>query len=404
MFKSHTLENGLTVIGEINQNAHSVAIGFFVKTGARDETPEVSGVSHFLEHMMFKGTAKRSALDVTYDLAAIGAQANAYTSEENTVYYASVLPEYFEDCFELLSDMLRPSLDEKEFSVEKNVILEEIALYQDRPTHILFERVLEEFFKGHLAGNSVLGTTESITALTQAQMKEYFDERYSPSNIVLSVCGNYDWDKLCEMAEKYCGSWKEFDAKRDTRAHTPVESSHVLHKENLQNAHLCFACLGPSAQDEDRYVTHVLNCILGDYTGSKAYWALVDKGLAESASIAQDDMDGTGLVYAYASSAPENLDQVAEVLKSIIENPLDFTDAELEQAKTKISTRLVLSGENTRRRMMGIGTDWLYRKDHRTLDQEVERVKAVDKGVIEEMLSRFDYGVKTIVRMLPKSP
>ena len=138
-FKKYTLENNLTLLGEVNPHAKSVALGFFVKTGARDETADVSGVSHFLEHMMFKGTEKRSALDVTYDLGNLGAQANAFTSEENTVYYASVLPEYFEDTLELLSDMLRPSLSQEEYDVEKKVILEEIALYQDHPMHILFE-------------------------------------------------------------------------------------------------------------------------------------------------------------------------------------------------------------------------------------------------------------------------
>lgn len=402
MFKSARLKNGLTIVGEVTPSAHSVAIGFFVNTGARDETAEVSGVSHFLEHMMFKGTAKRNALQVTYDLAAIGAQANAYTSEENTVYYASVLPEYFESCLEILSDMLRPALDETEFNVEKKVILEEIALYQDRPQHVLFETTLAKFFEGHTAGNSVLGTIASITALSAGQMRDYFNERYSPSNIVLSVCGNYDWDKLCKLADNYCGAWPDFKPARDNRAHSPIASEQVLYREDLQSAHLCLATLGPSACDEERYPVHILNCILGDYSGSKAFWALVDKGLAEAASISQDDMDGTGLIYTYASSAPENLEQVEKVLRDIIARPLDFTEQDLEQAKTKIATRIVLSGENTRRRMMAVGTDWLYRKDYLKLDEEVARVKAVSRREIEKMLNKFDYQPKTVVRMLPK--
>lgn len=402
MFKNTVLKNGLTIVGELNPDAYSVAIGFFVNTGARDETPEISGVSHFLEHMMFKGTAKRGALELTYDLAAIGAQANAYTSEENTVYYASVLPEYFESCLEILSDMLRPSLDETEFNVEKKVILEEIALYKDRPTHVLFETTMAKFFEGHTAGNSVLGTTESVSALSVVQMRDYFEKRYSPSNMVLSVSGNFNWDELCKLAEKYCGAWLDFKPTRDRRAHLPRASEHVLQKEDLQSAHLCLAALGPSARDEERYPVHVLNCILGDYTGSKAFWALVDTGLAEAASISQDDMDGTGLIYAYASSAPENLPQVEKVLREIIANPLDFSDQDLAQAKTKIATRIVLSGENTRRRMMAVGTDWLSREEYLELDEEVARVKAVSRREIEKMLAKFDYQPKTVVRMLPK--
>src|SRR5258708_1167985 len=155
----HTLKNGLTLIGEPNSANKSAAVGFFVRTGARDEVGKEAGISHFLEHMMFKGTEKRSSLDITYQLGNIGAQANAYTSEENTVYYSAIIAEFFSEIVELLCDMLRPALDRDEFNLEKKVILEEIALYQDRPQFYLFENAISTYFNSHTPGNSVLGTT-----------------------------------------------------------------------------------------------------------------------------------------------------------------------------------------------------------------------------------------------------
>src|SRR6478672_9865883 len=161
-FHSHQLPNGLQLIGETSPSARSVAVGFFVRTGSRDERPEVSGVSHFLEHMMFKGTPRRTALDVNLDFDRIGASYNAYTSEENTVYYAALLPEYLPKAVDILADILRPSLRVEDFTTEKEVILEEIGKYEDQPSYVAYEKARQMFYGPHKLGNSVLGTVESI--------------------------------------------------------------------------------------------------------------------------------------------------------------------------------------------------------------------------------------------------
>lgn len=400
-FQTTRLDNGLTIIGERDDSAASVALGFFVRTGARDETPEISGVSHFLEHMMFKGTAKRSALDVTYALGAIGAQANAYTSEETTVYYAYVLPEYFPRAFEILADMLQPALDPGEFTTEKKVILEEIALYQDRPTYVMFERALREHFHDHPAGNSVLGSIESITNLTRDQMKSYFDARYAPSNMVLTVTGNFAWSELVDLAGRYCGSWVDKVCPREVRPNMPENREVVVQKEDLQVAHLCWLAPGPSATDEERYPAHVLSCILGDSFGSRAYWELVDKGLADAASIDIDEMDGTGMIMGYVSGQPDRIDAVGGTLRDIMCTPTKFDDDELQRAKTKIATRMVLSGESPRRRLMAIGNDWIYRGEYATLEEELARIKAVSREEVVQMLERFSFIPTTKVALLP---
>src|SRR6202050_1675880 len=166
-FHQHVLPNGLTIVGEISPSARSVAVGFFVKTGARDEAPPGSGASHLLEHMVFKGTPRRTALEVNYDFDRIGASYNAFTSEENTVFYAAILPEYLPQGVDILADILRPSLRGEDFNMEKKVIIEEIGMYDDQPMWCAYDNAKKAFFADHPLGNSVLGTAASITALTR---------------------------------------------------------------------------------------------------------------------------------------------------------------------------------------------------------------------------------------------
>lgn len=400
-FHQTTLDNGLTVVGEQHASSQCAAIGFFVRTGSRDETPEIAGVSHFLEHMMFKGTAKRSALDITYQLAAIGAQSNAYTNEENTVYYVYILPEYFDTAFEILSDMLRPALDKSEFDTEKKVILEEIALYEDRPTFKLYEAAMREYFYPHPAGNSVLGTSETVGQTTVEQMREYFEARYSPNNITLAVSGQFEWNRVCDLAERHCGHWVAREARREAAPHAARRSDKALSKDNLQMSHLCLVGEGPAAKDELRYPAHVLACILGDSTGSRTYWELIDKGLAEAAAVEAEDMDGVGLIYSYVSSRPEALGKVQEILQEIMASPRDFSDDDLERAKTKIATRLVLQGESSMRRLMAIGLDWTYRQHYRSVQDELKKLQSIGRRDIDALLERYSFEPVTKVTMVP---
>src|ERR1700704_2379257 len=164
-FYKHTLPNGLTIVGEISPSARSVAVGFFVKTGSRDETPEVSGVSDFLEHMVFKGTPHRTALGVNYDFDRIGPSYNPFISEETTVFYAAILTEYLPQAVDILADILRPSLRGEDFDMEKKVIIEEIGMYEDQPMWSAYDHAKRVYFADHKLGNSILGTVASITAL-----------------------------------------------------------------------------------------------------------------------------------------------------------------------------------------------------------------------------------------------
>src|SRR5258706_2409630 len=201
-FHHHQLKNGLDIIAEENPDSHSIAIGLFVKTGARDEDPKLNGVSHFLEHMMFKGSEKYTWEDVNRIFDEIGARYNAFTSQEMTAYYANVLPEFTEQAGEHLCQLLPASIRVEDFTTEKKVILEEIAMYLDDPGHRLYERLMQVHFDKHPMGMSILGSPESIQKLHRDQMAEYFRGRYGPGNMVLSATGNLEFDEIVRLAEK----------------------------------------------------------------------------------------------------------------------------------------------------------------------------------------------------------
>src|SRR3954463_12674735 len=197
-FHHTVLENGLRVIAEVNGRARSVAAGVFVKAGSRDEAPEEAGVSHFLEHMVFKGTPRRDALAVNRDFDRVGAKHNAQTSEEDTFYHVTCLPEYLPQSFDVLSDILRPTLAEADFDTEKQVIIEEIRMYLDNPMSVAYEAAKAAHFGPHPLGQSILGTEASIAAMTAHGMRSYFESKYSPSNIVVAFTGRGEWQALLD--------------------------------------------------------------------------------------------------------------------------------------------------------------------------------------------------------------
>src|SRR5215208_5420611 len=275
-FHNARLQNGLTIIGETSPSARSVAVGFFVRTGARDETPAEAGVSHFLEHMLFKGTPRRSAEQVNLDFDRIGSGPNAWTSEENTVYYAAVLPEYLPKLIDILADILRPSLRQEDFETEKKVILEEIKKYQDQPGSVAWENARHIYYDKHPLGNSVLGTHESVSALTRDQMRAYFTRRYAANNIILSVAGNFDWKQLVELATAACSGWNTAEVGRTHRTEwLGTGGLHVLTREKVQQEYVLCLGGGPPSDSRLRYAADTLALAVGDDTGSRLYWGLI---------------------------------------------------------------------------------------------------------------------------------
>jgi predicted Zn-dependent peptidase len=391
-FHQHALENGLQIIGETTPSARSVALGFFVRTGARDETPDISGVTHFLEHMAFKGTPRRTALEVNRDFDRIGSHPNAFTSEENTVFYASILPEYLPQAVDILADILRPSLRSDDFDLEKNVIIEEIGMYEDQPMWSAHDHAKRLYFADHPLGNTILGTVESIRGLTRDQMQIYFERRYVAPNVTVVGAGNYDWGLLRDVVADKCGGWKSGPIGRSSIRETPGSGTfQVMTREKVTQEHVLLLSPGPPADSPLRYAADTLALAIGDDSGSRLYWALVDPGLADSADTGFHDYEGTGSFTTSFSCEPgraqANLATVLDVLHEVQRSGI--TDEELAQAKSKIGSRVVRSSERPMGRMQAIGMAWTYLHQYRTVDEELKAFDAVSLAGIREVLERY---------------
>jgi predicted Zn-dependent peptidase len=390
-FLTHVLPNGLEIVAEVNPEAYSTALAFIVKTGSRDESDEIAGVSHFLEHMVFKGTPTRSADDVNRELDEIGSHANAGTSEETTVYYAPMLPEYQTRATDVLADILRPSLREAEFVTEKNVILEEIQMCEDQPPFGADDKCRAAFFGKHPLGRSVLGTMASIQALPLSAMRDYYHRRYAPGNIVLAAAGRVDFDRLVADCRRTCGSWAPAECPRVVEAARPKSGFSRLTKASATQQYILQMSLGPAAHDEDRYAAKVLTIVLGDDSGSRLYWEVVDPGLAESAELSHGEYQGSGVFFTQICCAPEDAGEVYERAMQVYETAHadGITAEELTQAKNKVRSQLVLSSERPSRRMFGVGGDWVYRREYRSLADDLDLVASIRLDDIDEVLKRY---------------
>jgi predicted Zn-dependent peptidase len=402
-FQHHKLSNGLVLIGEINKSAKSAAVGFFVKTGSRDETKQINGVSHFLEHMLFKGTEKLNALEVNQAFDETGAQFNAYTSEENTVFYAAVLPEYLSEVTGLWAELMRPALRDEDFNIEKNVIKEEIAMYKDLPSFDVVDRCRTLHFDEHPCGNSVLGSEESIDNLTAEQMRSYFVSRYCPNNMVLACAGNLNWDQICSIAEKNCDKWKEQSIIRELRHFEGSKKKQRIEKENLAREHICLMSSGVSAQDPRRFAASLLGTIVGDDVGSRFFWELVDKALAETASMQFGKMDGTGVICSYIRCSSKNLTKVLDTVNGIFDSlhKDGVTEDELTKAKNKVLSALVITNELPMGRLSNLGSNWIYLEHYRTIEDDINSIKAVTIDDIHSLIEELKIGFYTQLSMGP---
>jgi predicted Zn-dependent peptidase len=404
-FRKKILSNGLSIIGEVNKAAKSVAVGFFVKTGSRDESAEINGVSHYLEHMLFKGTEKISAFEVNEAFDKTGAQFNAFTSEENTVYYAAILPEYLAKVTGLWIELMRPALRDDDFNMEKNVIKEEIAMYKDMPSFDVMDRCRSLHFDSHPCGNSVLGSVKSINDLKSEQMRAYFDNRYAPNNMVVAVTGNFKWEKLYALIEDACSKWPEKGVERKLGDFKGSKKQQRIEKLNLVREHICLMSAGVSAQDEQRFAASVLSVIIGDDVGSRFFWELVDKALAETASMQFGAMDGTGAFHSYIRCSRENVNKVLDTIREIFDslNKSGASEDELTKAKNKILSALVIKNELPMGRLIVLGSNWIYLGQYRTIEDDIKAIKAVTVEDVNKVIEQYKPGEFTQFSLGPKT-
>jgi predicted Zn-dependent peptidase len=402
-FRQASLPNGLTIIAEVDPAASTCAAGFFVRTGARDETSSLMGVSHFLEHMMFKGTQRMSADEINRAWDNMGARNNAYTSNELTCFYAHLLPERMDDGLDLLAHMLRPALRQSDFDTEKGVILEEIAMYADNPFWQVYEAVQEKHFGEHALSHRVLGTPDTITQMQRDDMLRYFEHRYSADNTTVALAGNLNFEACVDRIAQATHSWNATRPVRDAAPPRVGGGRFELRSEKVSRGYVLAMAQGPTVADDRRISASLIAQILGSPENSRLYWALIEPGIAEEAQASFEPHDGSGEFFVYASGEPTKIDQIWEAMHTQMRVLRDtLTQDDLDKLLPRFITGAALGNERPHDRMHRLGRMWTYLRDYWPLEEELRKVSAVTLRDLRGCLDAFAFSPMTVGVLKPK--
>jgi len=389
-FIQHRLSNGLRLVIEVMPHVPSVACGFLVRTGARDDPPEMAGVSHFLEHMCFKGTPRRTWERVNIEFDEMGAQYNAFTSKDRTFYYGWVRTEDFEQQLDLLADIMRPTLPPGEFDTEKNVVLEEIAMSNDDLTSNAYDFLYERICPGSPLAWPVLGYERTIQAMTRDQMAEYHRRRYAAGNLVLIVAGDVEPSAVIAAAERICGGW-ESDGVTDARRPPTVTSGVAVHQlERFHQQAVLLAFPAPSAADPLDETAEAVAAVLGG-NNSRFYWNIVQKGLSTRAGAFREEYGDFGVMLLYALCEPENCEQVLDAMRREAQTLADHgpEPKELQRVKNLRRTSLATESEAPFYRLGQIADDIDYLGRPRPAEERLAAVDAITAETVGQYLREF---------------
>jgi len=391
LIRSTQLDCGLTVVTEAMADVASVSAGFWVGTGSRDEEPALAGASHFLEHLLFKGTPTRSARQIAEDVDAVGGDMNAFTTREYTAFYLRVLDRSFELALDILSDILwRPAFRPDEVEAERQVILEEILMRADEPADFVHEVFTEALFPEHPLGREVLGDEDSIEAMAAASIARFHADHYRPGNVVFAAAGHLEHDAVVAGVEARLGG-----APGGT---PPLRSAPVVSPRPLavdvrptEQAHLVVGMRSIDSHDDERYALSVLNHVLGGGLSSRLFQKIrEDRGLAYSVYSYRSALADTGSLAVYAGTMPARVDEVLQLIHAELDDlgAEGITARELEVAKGHIAGELALSLEDSAARMSRIGRSQLIRGTVPTMHEVAARVGAVTLDDVARVAAR----------------
>jgi predicted Zn-dependent peptidase len=392
MYRKSLLPNGIRVVSEAIPYMKSVTLGIWLGTGSRFEENYNHGISHFIEHMVFKGTENRSAKDIAEAVDAVGGQINAFTTKEQTCYYIKVLDTHVELALDILSDMLLFSkFDESDINRERDVVLEEIHMYEDTPEELVDDLHHNNIWAGHVLGRNILGTISSIESFNKKLLTEYYQNFYTPDNLVIAAVGNLTHEKLEELTGYYFG--KMHGTKKRITSTAPILiPSHTIQTKPIEQVHLCIGTNSVSQSSPDIYSFHILNNILGGGISSHLFQSIrEEKGLAYSIYSYQTNYSDAGLFTIYAGTRPSN---TAQVIDLILENisllkEQGISISELAKTKEQLKGSLLLGLESSSSRMSRMGNMEITLDKYVTLDEAVAKIDMVSLEDLQRILKNM---------------
>ena len=385
MIEIKKLNNHITLVTEQMPSMRSAAIGIWVRTGAVNETPEIAGISHFIEHMTFKGTKTRSAAQLAENMESIGAQMNAFTGKEMTCYYFKSLESNFREGLDILLDMFTESVfDAAEMEREKNVIYEEMKMTRDTPDEDAHDTIGELLFRNSPYGNSIIGTEEILAGIDRDTLTGYLAAQYVQDSIVIAVAGKFDEQMVTEMVEGKLSHLKE-SKESPLLTSEALEPAYTVKARDIEQTHLCMATRTVKLDDPDYYAHRVLSCIMGGGMSSRLFQNVREqKGLAYSVYSSCNPFSEDGYYNIYAGVSH---DRIAEAIGAIREELLALgemgvTDEEIAKAKTQIKTSYIFGQESVNGRMVGIGQAYTLLGRVRSQDEVLASIDAVDQEAV----------------------
>ncbi len=401
MFKKFTLGNGIRVVCEHIPFVRSVSLGIWVRTGSRDESMMNNGISHFIEHMLFKGTEKRSAAVIAETIDNIGGQLNAFTGKECTCFYAKILDEHLDIAADVLSDMLFNSqYAKKDVAIEKKVIFEEIGMYEDAPDELVHDILSEAVWKGSAIGYPILGTRKSLRGITRENILDYIRERYTPENIVISVAGNYEEEKLSEMLERYFGSWKTEQNAGINVETVDFKPGLSIKEKDTEQVHICIGFEGVENGNDCIYPLLAVNNLFGGGMSSRLFQKIREKkGLVYSIYSYPTAYNDVGLFTIYAGMKPEHLNEVVSLIYDEVRllHKNGISSQELKKTKEQLKGNYILGLESTSSRMNSIGKSELMLGYINTPEEILGKIEAIDMDGVHEIIKNiFNLGKKGI--------
>jgi predicted Zn-dependent peptidase len=402
--KKCVLSNGLTVLTERMEHIRSVAIGIWVKTGSRHEEAEVNGISHFVEHMVFKGTKSRSALDIARQMDSIGGNMDAFTGKETICFNAKVLDEHLRVAVDVLSDVvLNPRFEPKDITREKGVILEEIKMDEDNPDYLVHEIFTQSFFNGHSLGKPILGTNETVRGLDHASVLDFYAERFAPGNLVISAAGSLEHDEFVRLVKDRFESLTPSTKKVTDVA--PVTAAKIVtrNKKSLEQVQICLGVPSPHISHEARYVSYIMSTLLGGGMSSRLFQNIrEEKGLVYSIYSDLNPYRDTGCMCVYAGTSAESAPKVVSEIMSEFRNLKNekISDDELRRVKDQLKGNLMLSLESSTARMSNLARQEMYFDRFFDLDEIIERVESVSSDDIHDLANEMLQPDKVAVTIL----